>query len=209
MGESLMGPKRQQTTKSRGRPRLPDDQAKRASFTTRLRGELKERLEEEAQIARRSLSEEIEFRLETSVLSQDARERLFGGNHNVALAQILGSSVSLIETVRGTTWVADRETCEAVLKSVPMVLERVLDALQAEQPKNRGRPKTQSNDALVKTGRFSLPSDALESLGRSLSEILGGAVAYPEPIPESTSQTKSSKPKQAQPSGKRRFRKPL
>ena len=204
MGEPLMGPKGQQTTKSRGRPRLPDDQAKRASFTTRLRGELKQRLEEEAQIARRSLSEEIEFRLETSVLSQDARERLFGGNHNVALAQILGSSVALIETVRGTTWVADSETCEAVRKSVPMVLEKVLDALQVEQPKYRGKPRALSNDALAQTGRIPLPSDAVESLARSLSEILRLTVTHSEPIPESTSQTKTSKPKQVQSSDKRR-----
>ena len=204
MDGPLMGPKGQQMTKSRGRPRLPDDQAKRASFTTRLRGELKERLEEEAQIAGRSLSEEIEFRLETSVLSQDARDRLFGGNHNVALAQILGSSVALIETVRGSTWVADRETCGAVLKSVPMVLEKVLDALQVEQPKNRGRPMTLSNASPAKSGRPPLPSDAVESLARSLSEILGDAVPYSEPIPENTSQTKSAKPKQVQSSDKRR-----
>lgn len=50
----------------RGRPPLPPGQAKRAHFTTRLRTELKEKLRAAAEANGRSLSEEIEYRLEQS-----------------------------------------------------------------------------------------------------------------------------------------------
>lgn len=53
----------------RGRPFL-GDAAKRASFNTRLRGDLKARLDAAAKDAGRSLSEEIEHRLETSITAE-------------------------------------------------------------------------------------------------------------------------------------------
>ena len=187
-----------------GRPLLPPEKRRGASMGFRPTPNIRVRLEEAAAINNRSLSGEIEARLEGSFDREEQFYQALGGRHNVALVQILGSSVALIETVRGTTWVADRETCEAVLKSVPMVLEKVLDALQVEQPKYRGKPRALSNDALAQTGRIPLPSDAVESLARSLSEILGLTVTHSEPIPESTSQTKTSKPKQVQSSDKRR-----
>lgn len=60
-----------ETTKRRGRPPKVPGEAKRASFNTRLRSGLKEALEESARGAGRSLSEEIEFRLERSFLMDD------------------------------------------------------------------------------------------------------------------------------------------
>ena len=55
---------------------------------------------------------------------------------------------------------------------------------------------------------------ALITLGNELVEIAlavetSTTLTYSEPIPESTFQTKSSKPKQGQSFGKRRLRKPL
>ncbi len=55
----------------RGRPPLRLGSPKRSSFNTRLSAEIKQQLETEAQIAGRSLSEEIEFRLRQS-LQQEA-----------------------------------------------------------------------------------------------------------------------------------------
>lgn len=51
----------------RGRPPLKPGEAKRASFNTRLREGLKRDLEQSANKVGRSLSEEIEFRLERSL----------------------------------------------------------------------------------------------------------------------------------------------
>ncbi len=58
--------------RKRGRPAKPPSQRKRNNVTTRMRDQLKERLEGEARPSDRSLSEEIEFRLERSFLD-DAR----------------------------------------------------------------------------------------------------------------------------------------
>ena len=56
--------------KQRGRPPLEPGKAKRASFNTRLRPSLKVELETAAKQEGRSLSEEIEFRLERSLEDQ-------------------------------------------------------------------------------------------------------------------------------------------
>jgi len=54
--------------RKRGRPPLKPNQRKRASFNTRLRQEVRDKLGKEAERAGRSLSEEIEHRLEASLL---------------------------------------------------------------------------------------------------------------------------------------------
>ncbi len=56
----------------RGRPALKLGSPKRSSFNTRLRTEIKQQLETEAQIAGRSLSEEIEFRLRWSFINPES-----------------------------------------------------------------------------------------------------------------------------------------
>ena len=57
-------------SRRRGRPPLEPGKAKRAAFNTRLRSALKAELETAAERAGRSLSEEIEFRLERSLEEQ-------------------------------------------------------------------------------------------------------------------------------------------
>src|SRR5690242_15151997 len=68
--------------RTRGRPPLTDESAKRAAFNTRLRSALKLSLEAAASRKGRSLSEEIEFRLERSLEEErhlvDALELGFG-----------------------------------------------------------------------------------------------------------------------------------
>jgi hypothetical protein len=68
--------------RARGRPPHTDENAKRASFNTRLRSALKLSLEAAASREGRSLSEEIEFRLERSLEEErhlvDALELGFG-----------------------------------------------------------------------------------------------------------------------------------
>lgn len=55
----------------RGRPRMDPEQVKRAHFTSRLRTATKLALREAAHENGRSLSEEIEFRLEQSLWQDD------------------------------------------------------------------------------------------------------------------------------------------
>ena len=51
----------------RGRPPLPQERRKRNNVTLRLRDELKQKLAERADANGRSLSEEMEYRLEYSM----------------------------------------------------------------------------------------------------------------------------------------------
>ena len=54
-------------TQKRGRPRLNPAQRKRNNVTLRLRDKLKQQLAEQADANGRSLSEEMEYRLEYSM----------------------------------------------------------------------------------------------------------------------------------------------
>jgi hypothetical protein len=112
----------------RGRPALPAGAAKRASFNTRLRQSIKERLEREAAKAGRSLSEEIERRLEASLEREDIRTRFYGGPELDALYKQIASAAEFIELKRGKSWIKDYEAFiafNAALKSILRQLERL------------------------------------------------------------------------------------
>jgi hypothetical protein len=70
-----------------GRPRKPQGGLKRTPFGTRLGAELRDYLAAQATSNGRSLSEEIEYRLETSRLADDA----WGGPRVVALLRVLAA----------------------------------------------------------------------------------------------------------------------
>jgi hypothetical protein len=89
----------------RGRPPLKSGEAKRASFNTRLRNALKEHLEEAARATGRSLSEEIESRLERSF---DRTESL-GGLEYEALFQMMAAAARVIEARLGKSPFSDPE----------------------------------------------------------------------------------------------------
>jgi len=80
----------------RGRPPKTLGEPKRAQFNTRLRPSLKEALDADAQANGRSLSEEIELRLEQS-LSQETRAR----DLREMLALALGSEVAALTLALG------------------------------------------------------------------------------------------------------------
>src|SRR3954471_6576810 len=73
----------------------------RVSIASRVRRAVHEKLAESASIAGRSLSEEIETRLERSV----ADEELFGGAHNFAIGRLVAHTLSVIEVAAGQSWI--------------------------------------------------------------------------------------------------------
>lgn len=93
-----------------GRPALKPGSPKRSSFNTRLRAETKESLEAEAAKSGRSLSEEIEFRLEQSLRDEAA----LGSAELSALFRMLGAAANLIEARTGKSCMADHMTSIAV-----------------------------------------------------------------------------------------------
>ena len=94
----------------RGRPALKPGSPKRSSFNTRLHTEIKQQLETEAQIAGRSLSEEIEFRLGRS-LQQEAD---FGGRQLHGLLRLLVGAAEIIQARTGKSASDDWKTGLAI-----------------------------------------------------------------------------------------------
>jgi hypothetical protein len=81
--------KNAKTKGKRGRPPMPPNEVKRASFNTRLRTALKNELERAASDSGRSLSEEIEFRLERSFHTQAGLREMLELRFGPELARIL------------------------------------------------------------------------------------------------------------------------
>ena len=122
------------TTKTkprRGRPPIKSGKPKRASFNTRLRDETKRGLEAAAEASGRSLSEEIEFRLEQSF--RDASEmvrfegslmRLFGGMDNL---EIGSRFVSLLEYYEAEVpgWRDNEKWTRVVAQAAARYVERL------------------------------------------------------------------------------------
>ena len=88
------------TKRKRGRPRKPDREKRRNNVTIRMRDSLKGLLKESAVDAGRSLSEEIEFRLEQIFV-----ERVFfGGDLGYQSASLLFATIYMYEQKSGKSW---------------------------------------------------------------------------------------------------------
>ncbi len=101
-------------TRRTGRPPSTPGQPKRSAFNTRLRAKIKKRLEFEAERAGRSLSEEIEIRLEQSFRDEDALIEAFGGRHTHSVLKVMGSLAAHIQTRTGKSASDDWKTGLAV-----------------------------------------------------------------------------------------------
>src|SRR5262249_31991569 len=71
-----MGAKRMAAKKRIGRPPKSEEDRKAVNFTFRSRGQMRERLREAATASRRSISEEIEHRLERSFQQQEIEKEM-------------------------------------------------------------------------------------------------------------------------------------
>jgi hypothetical protein len=168
----------QQQPPKRGPGRPPKQgEVKRAFFQTRIRESLKQRLEEDAAKQGRSLSEEIELRLEGSY---DRIESHFGGPAGLRLAVTLWANFNFAggqwAQVQGhpewtpAEWLADPRCFEKAL-------ETLVDSVWAQRPppvtpedffrfcerlynRRRGRELTQQENARVEAeAAAAKPSD--------------------------------------------------
>ena len=138
----------------RGRPplKLGLGSPKRSSFNTRLHTEIKQQLETEAQIAGRSLSEEIEFRLGRS-LQQEADS---GGRQLHGLLRLLVGVVEIIQARTGKSASDDWKTGLAVDRAWTRLIHDWLpgppaewDRLSDNMPVAPERPKAPSRGGLL------------------------------------------------------------
>ena len=113
---------------------------KRKTLTTRITEGTREQLEAAAEATDRSLSQEIEFRLERSFLTDEARrdreERAYGGAHTHALLRLFGDTIKGIEMQTSGSWTEDQYTFD----QVRLGIQTFLDALRPTETDN-DRPR--------------------------------------------------------------------
>ena len=103
-----------QLAHKRGRPPLKPGQRKRNNVTIRLRDAMRTELQLRAAAEGRSLSEEMEVRLERSMLEEAARYEDLGGEGLYSIFRFLGSAAKLVEARTGKSLTADWDTWSAV-----------------------------------------------------------------------------------------------
>jgi hypothetical protein len=137
-----------------GRPR--DGEAiKLAPLNMRTSPELRTKIEEAADANGRSLTQEVERRLITSFIFDDAR----GGPHIGALANMLCSAIQMIELSTGKKWTEDTDTWEAAQAATIRFLRWT-------------RPPSPHDDALLKVGEQSTRAhETYREAARALSEF--------------------------------------
>ena len=124
-----------------GRPPLPLRERKRNNVTTRLRDGLKGDLENAAAEEGRSLSEEIEFRLELSFISE--KERLahlhhqFGGFDNYAIAKVMARIASQLSDQVFAPWTENEWIYHQVREAFDTFLDGIAPPAGAERTGGR------------------------------------------------------------------------
>lgn len=93
-----------------GRPKLPPEKKRLASTGFRPTPEVRAKLEAAARENNRSLSSEIESRLERSLGQEEDLYQSFGGKHVYAMARMLAAAVMAAESQTGKRWQEDEET---------------------------------------------------------------------------------------------------
>jgi hypothetical protein len=151
--DSSMGKKMQKPR--RGRP-PKHGTTKRSQFNTRLQQEVKERLEAAAQAAGRSLSEEIERRLEQTL--ED--ERRSGGAHLHSVLRLFSGVAALIEARKGKRFLDDPDTYVQVRSAWDRILDASRDPRMAEAATQRLAELEEARKRLQAQVDVSGPADA-------------------------------------------------
>jgi len=146
-----------------GRPPKAKEDRKAVNFTFRSRGQMRERLEKAAAASGRSISEEIEFRLNQSFDEERLSAAFLGGNDTAKALQGI-ANVMQLETAAGTPWSKDQEKVEAVRTAADLIIAGtagmlvtmnfVDSAIDLPRVSERGRAL-----ARVILEKFSLPAE--------------------------------------------------
>ena len=116
-GRTEMAKPKAVSGKKRGRPPLPPEQRRRNNITIRLRDDLKSEMQEAGASQGRSLSEEIESRLELSRIDLDVRLQGFGSEGRSRLFRALVLAVEVVESTTGKDIFTDPDTASAAYEA--------------------------------------------------------------------------------------------
>jgi len=164
---------RRKTLKRRGRPPLPKEEGKRFALALRVTGPMRRALEEAANSSGRSISQEIELRLEQTF----SNEKVFGGDAMLGLLQMLAGAAAMVEARQGgKRWTSDWDTYQAVRRAWETIIQSLtprtppkLLATALSHPGPSPKRPTQRKEAFG-GALFALGTDALEN-ERYLKEL--------------------------------------
>jgi hypothetical protein len=103
-----------------GRPPKSQEDRKGVNFTFRSRGQMRERLQEAATVSGRSISEEIEHRLEDSFRN----EEIYGGPHLSAVFRLLADHKALAEAKAGKPWTESDFVQDEIAKAFAQLIAK-------------------------------------------------------------------------------------
>ena len=113
-----------------GRPPLPSGKRRGASMGFRPTPGIREKLVEAARANGRSMSQEVEARLEQSFLG----DAFLGGLGNATAAKLIGPILEDVETRTGKSWREDKNTYYGAVVAV-LAIMRVLGPRDVPHPK--------------------------------------------------------------------------
>jgi hypothetical protein len=157
----------------RGRPPKFAGERTRGPLTIRLRDQVRQELETTAAAAGRSLSEEIEYRLELSFSRRDYLRETWGDDF-FNLADAAAKSLTHIQHFTGKSWVKDDRTGELLVKVLAELVVRyryqiaVTEMFGLEQQPQKSDPELV--DTFVTLSGLASPSALLSSIGKSDTE---------------------------------------
>src|SRR5690348_4340883 len=121
-----------------GRPPKPEGEAKRAYFQTRIREPQRQRLDAAAAVNGRSLSEEIEQRLEESLADEDRLVAALGRTYGrqaaavmLLVGEVLGRAAPHMGFMRSFAlegaedWLNDPFAFEQAVRAIALILEAI------------------------------------------------------------------------------------
>jgi hypothetical protein len=156
----------------RGRPpKFAPSERTRGPLTIRLRDQARQELEATAAAAGRSLSEEIEYRLELSFSRRDYLRETWGDDF-FNLADAAAKSLAHLQQFTGESWVKDNRTGELLVKILAELVIRYRDlaaltemfGLEQSQKPQKSDPELV--DTFVSLGGLASPSALLSSIGK-------------------------------------------
>jgi hypothetical protein len=110
-----------------GRPPKAEGERKASHITFRVRENLRERLQRAAEENGRSLSEETEYRLESTFRDQDVALRALGGPKAEAIVAPILLYLGLLERQK-IDWVGKTDTNDAVQNGIKLITDSVIGA---------------------------------------------------------------------------------
>ena len=134
----------QKKKRARGRPLLPPSKGKRNQLVFRVTNEMRARLEAAAEVSGRSLSHEMETRLERSFWEEDKTYESFGGRDKHRLMKWLALSIHVAEGITEKSWRKDRKTALFAVAAMSELLQmnvplRPRDDIHEELANNMGK----------------------------------------------------------------------